>query len=258
MALINVDRVYPTRTQYNLSSRRKIHTMLGCMDYLGQTNHERYGGTCSGVGNNGSRACVRRAARCAGQRAPCRRGGRDHRPAGRFPYPKLRGGDAARRCRHGAGAEHVGWHATRYPPAGTARGAPRIRHATFAGSAGRPDARRRTGAERHIRAIPGCVQPDRADRRVQRPDADRVAAHGSRPTFRLCRAATTEWESRQAHSGAGQRLDPCGPACPGVPSSSFVGLRIKGGTVSFGATVPLGVTPVIIPGGATVNSGVDP
>jgi hypothetical protein len=40
---------------------------------------------------------------------------------------------------------------------------------------------------------------------------------------------------------------------PGVPASSFVGLRIKSGTVSFGATNPLGSTPIIVPAASTLT-----
>jgi hypothetical protein len=40
---------------------------------------------------------------------------------------------------------------------------------------------------------------------------------------------------------------------PGVPASSFVGLRIKSGTVSLGTTVPLGVSPIIVAATATIT-----
>ncbi len=39
----------------------------------------------------------------------------------------------------------------------------------------------------------------------------------------------------------------------GVPSSSFVGLRIKSGTVSLGTTVPLGASPITVPAATTVT-----
>ncbi len=40
---------------------------------------------------------------------------------------------------------------------------------------------------------------------------------------------------------------------PGVPANSFVGLRIKSGTVNFGTAVPLGTSPIVCPAGAVLT-----
>jgi hypothetical protein len=53
--------------------------------------------------------------------------------------------------------------------------------------------------------------------------------------------------------GAGSVWIPAPALGPGVPASGFVGLRIKSGTVSFGTTVPLGVSPIVVPATATVT-----
>jgi hypothetical protein len=52
--------------------------------------------------------------------------------------------------------------------------------------------------------------------------------------------------------GAGSVWIPAPALAPGVPASGFVGLRIKSGTVSFGSSVPLGVSPIVVPAAATV------
>ncbi|HEX6440827.1 MAG TPA: hypothetical protein VF007_01480, partial [Stellaceae bacterium] len=53
--------------------------------------------------------------------------------------------------------------------------------------------------------------------------------------------------------GAGSIWIPAAALAQGVPASAFVGLRIKGGTVGFGTTVALGVSPIIVPATATVT-----
>ena len=39
----------------------------------------------------------------------------------------------------------------------------------------------------------------------------------------------------------------------GVPAGGFVGLRIKSGSVDFGAPVPLGVSPIVVPAAASLT-----
>jgi hypothetical protein len=53
--------------------------------------------------------------------------------------------------------------------------------------------------------------------------------------------------------GPGSVWIPAAQLAPGVPASSFVGLRIKSGTVSFGATTPLGSAPIIVPAASTLT-----
>jgi hypothetical protein len=53
--------------------------------------------------------------------------------------------------------------------------------------------------------------------------------------------------------GPGSIWIPAELLSPGVPALSFVGLRIESGTVSLGTTVPLSVSPIIVPASATVT-----
>jgi hypothetical protein len=46
---------------------------------------------------------------------------------------------------------------------------------------------------------------------------------------------------------------PAAALAQGVPASAFVGLRIKGGTVSFGTSIGLGVSPIVVPATAVVT-----
>ena len=53
--------------------------------------------------------------------------------------------------------------------------------------------------------------------------------------------------------GAGSVWISADALASGVPANSYVGLRIKGGTVGFGTTVPLGTTPIVVPANATIS-----
>jgi hypothetical protein len=65
----------------------------------------------------------------------------------------------------------------------------------------------------------------------------------------------------EAQSGTGDALAlgpgsvwiPAAQFAPGPPASSYVGLRIKRGTLSFGTTIALGGTPITVPAGVTVT-----
>jgi hypothetical protein len=53
--------------------------------------------------------------------------------------------------------------------------------------------------------------------------------------------------------GAGSVWISADALASGVPANSYVGLRIKSGTVGFGTTVPLGTTPIVVPANATIS-----